>query len=315
MKNLVIITGPTAVGKTATSIELAKRINGEIISADSIQVYKHLDIGSAKITTEEMDGVKHYLIDVLEPTEEFNVSLFQKLCKDAMDEIYEKGKTPIIVGGTGFYIQSVIYDIKFEDTTADIEYRNELEALAKANGNEYVHNMLNEVDEESAKNIHPNNLKRVIRALEYYKETGMKISDHNKEQRENVSPYNFAYFVLNDDRDVLYERINKRVDIMIENGLEEEIKSLMAMGLNEDMLSMQGIGYKEMLDAYNGNISLEQAIEAIKQNSRNFAKRQITWFKREKQVSWINIKDFDYSKDKIVDYMINQLNDKNIIKF
>lgn len=215
MNNLVIITGPTAVGKTEISIELAKAINGEIISADSIQVYKYMDIGSAKIKKEEMQGIKHYLIDEFEPDDEFNVNVFQKLTKKYINEIYEKGKTPIIVGGTGFYIQSVLYDIDFDETEDNHEYRKTLEQIYKDKGVQYLYNMLKEVDEESAKAIHYNNVKRVIRALEYNHQTGKKISDHNKEQREYASPYNFKYFVLNDKRELLYSRINKRVDFMI----------------------------------------------------------------------------------------------------
>lgn len=219
MNKLVILTGPTAVGKTDLSIQLAKKINGEIISADSIQVYKGMDIGSAKITKEETDGIPHHLIDILEPKEEFNVHIFKKLATKVINDISSRGNIPIIVGGTGFYIQAVLYDINFDDTETDYEYREYLEQLAKDKGNAFLHDMLKEVDYESATVIHCNNLKRVIRALEYYKQTGKKISEHNEKERENKSPYNFAYFVLNDKRDKLYNRINQRVDIMFDNGL------------------------------------------------------------------------------------------------
>lgn len=311
MKNLVVITGPTAVGKTDISIKLAKEINGEIISADSIQVYKGLDIGSAKITEEDMDGVKHYLIDVLEPTDEFDIYTFKNLAKKAIDEIYTKGKIPIIVGGTGFYIQSVLYDIDFEETHVDMQYRKELEELVGLYGNEYIHKMLEDVDPEYAASIHPNNVKRVIRALEFYCENNIPLSEHNKEQKENESPYNFAYYVLNDDRDVLYERINKRVDKMFDDGLIDEVK---ALSLDESNQSMQGIGYKEVLEYLNGNVSLDECKELIKKNTRHFAKRQLTWFRHEKVVHMIDYRDFDRDIDKVLNYMLKDLKDKEIWK-
>ncbi len=311
MNDLVVITGPTAVGKTNISIELAKKINGEIISADSIQVYKGLDIGSAKITSEEMDGVKHYLIDVLDPTDEFDIYTFKKLAKEAIDDIYAKGKIPIIVGGTGFYIQSVLYDIDFEDTEVDMEYRKELEELAGLYGNDYIHKMLEDVDSEYAAGIHPNNLKRVIRALEFYHENNIPLSQHNSEQKSNESPYNFAYYVLNDDREVLYDRINKRVDKMFEQGLVDEVK---ALGLDESNQSMQGIGYKEVLEYLNGNISEDECKELIKKNTRHFAKRQLTWFRHEKVVEIIDYRDFNRDVDKVLSYMIDDLKDKKIWK-
>ena len=311
MKNLVVITGPTAVGKTDISIKLAKEINGEIISADSIQVYKDLNIGSAKITEDEMDGVKHYLIDVLEPTDDFDIYTFKQMAEDAIEEIYAKGKVPIIVGGTGFYIQSVLYDVDFEETEVDMEYRKELEELAKINGNEYVHKMLEEVDPEYAAGIHPNNLKRVIRALEFYHENNIPLSEHNAEQKENESPYNFAYYVLNDDREVLYDRINKRVDMMFEKGLLDEVKGL---GLDNTNQSMQGIGYKEVLEYLNGNLSLEETKELIKKNTRHFAKRQLTWFRHEKVVQMIDYRDFDRDVDKVLAFMLKDLEEKGIWK-
>ena len=311
MKNLVVITGPTAVGKTDISIKLAKEIDGEIISADSIQVYKGLDVGSAKITEEEMDGVKHYLIDVLDPNEEFDIYTFKKMAEEAIDEIYAKGKIPIIVGGTGFYIQSVLYDVDFEETHVDMQYRKELEELVGLYGNEYIHKMLEEVDPEYAAGIHPNNVKRVIRALEFYHENNMPLSEHNSEQKMNESPYNFAYYVLNDDREVLYDRINKRVDKMFDDGLVEEVKGL---GLDESNQSMQGIGYKEVLEYLNGNISEDECKELIKKNTRHFAKRQLTWFRHEKVVQMIDYRDFDRDIDKVLEYMLNDLKDKKIWK-
>ena len=307
MNKLVILTGPTAVGKTHLSIQLAKKINGEIISADSIQVYKGMDIGSAKITKEETDGIPHHLIDILEPKEEFNVHIFKKLATKAINDISSRGKIPIIVGGTGFYIQAVLYDINFDDTETDYEYREYLEQLAKDKGNAFLHNMLKEVDPESAAAIHCNNLKRVIRALEYYKQTGKKISEHNEKERENKSPYNFAYFVLNDKRDKLYNRINQRVDIMFDNGLLKEMETLIAKGYTRDLVSMQGIGYKELFNYFDGKTSLDETKELIKKNTRHFAKRQLTWFRREKDVTMLNIDEFNYDRLKVLNEMLNFL--------
>ena len=314
MKKLIVLTGPTAVGKTELSINLAKAVNGEIISADSIQVYKGMDIGSAKITPDEMQGINHYLIDILEPAEEFNIHLFKTLTLKAMDEIYAKDKIPIIVGGTGFYIQSVIYDIDFCDTEADNSYRESLETLAKNKGNLYLHEMLRKVDNKSADAIHPNNVKRVIRALEYYNQTGQPISEHNIVQKNNSSPYNFAYFVLNDKRELLYERINKRVDTMFENGLIQEVKELLNSGCNKDMVSMQGIGYKEVVEYLEGKLSLDETKELIKKNTRHFAKRQLTWFRREKEVNMININEFNYDKQLILENILNILKEKDIVE-
>lgn len=314
MKKLIVLTGPTAVGKTELSINLAKAVNGEIISADSIQVYKGMDIGSAKITSDEMQGINHYLIDILEPAEEFNIHLFKTLTLKAMDEIYAKDKIPIIVGGTGFYIQSVIYDIDFCDTEADNSYRESLETIAKNKGNLYLHEMLRKVDDKSANDIHPNNVKRVIRALEYYNQTGQPISEHNTVQKNNSSPYNFAYFVLNDKRELLYERINKRVDNMVENGLIQEVKELLNSGCNKDMVSMQGIGYKEVVEYLEGKLSLDETKELIKKNTRHFAKRQLTWFRREKEVDMINIDQFNYDKQLILENILNILKEKDIVE-
>lgn len=314
MKELVILTGPTAVGKTELSIKLAKKIGGEIISADSIQVYQGMDIGSAKITKEEMQGVPHYLIDVLKPTEEFNVHIFQTMAEKTISDIYNRGNIPIIVGGTGFYIQAVLYDIDFDETDDSHTYRTELEKITREKGNQYLHDMLKEVDPVSAQSIHFNNVKRVIRALEYYHDTGKTISSHNTRQRNRTSPYNFAYFVLNDKRELLYKRINKRVDIMLENGLVDEVKSLLDRGCNENMISMQGIGYKEVVNHINNNIPLEDTAELIKKNTRHFAKRQLTWFRREKDVTMIQMDEFDYNQEKILEEILMNLRKRNIIK-
>lgn len=312
-KPLVILTGPTAVGKTKASIGLAKAIGGEIISADSMQVYKQMDIGSAKIKPSEMDGIPHYLVDILEPDEEFHVVLFQQMAKQAIQKIYEKGKIPILVGGTGFYIQAVLYDIDFSENEKDTSYREELEKLAQIKGAEYLHDLLREVDEKSAQDIHANNVKRVIRALEYFHQTGEKISEHNEEQRKKVSPYNFSYFVLNDERAHLYERINLRVDQMINEGLVREVQSLKEKGYTRDMVSMQGLGYKEMLDYLDNKCSLEEAVEIIKRDTRHFAKRQITWFKRESDVTWIDKKEYDYNEERILKAMLQELKERGII--
>ena len=312
-KPLVILTGPTAVGKTKASIGLAKAIGGEIISADSMQVYKQMDIGSAKIKPSEMEGVPHYLVDILEPDEEFHVVLFQQMAKQAIQKIYEKGKIPILVGGTGFYIQAVLYDIDFSENEKDTSYREELEKLAQTKGAEYLHDLLREVDEKSAQDIHSNNVKRVIRALEYFHQTGEKISEHNEEQRKKVSPYNFSYFVLNDERAHLYEKINLRVDQMINEGLVSEVQSLKDKGYTRDMVSMQGLGYKEMLDYLDNKCSLEEAVEIIKRDTRHFAKRQITWFKRESDVTWIDKKEYEYNEERILKAMLQELKERGII--
>lgn len=306
-KPLIILTGPTAVGKTKASIGLAKAIGGEIISADSMQVYKEMDIGSAKIRPEEMDGVPHYLVDVLEPAEEFHVVRFQQMAKQAMEQIYANGHIPIVVGGTGFYIQALLYDIDFTENDGDHEYREQLEAYAEARGAEALHEKLREVDPASADTIHANNVKRVIRALEFYKQTGTKISEHNEKEREKESPYEFRYFVLNDDRKHLYDRINHRVDAMVEEGLLEEVKALKAKGYTKDMVSMQGLGYKEVLEYLDEEISLDEAIYKIKRDTRHFAKRQLTWFKREREVIWIDKQACNYDETLILDTMLKHM--------
>lgn len=285
-KPLIILSGPTAVGKTDLSIALAKEINGEIVSADSMQVYKYMDIGSAKVTQAEMQGIKHYLIDELLPNEEFNVVKFQQMAKDALQKIYAKGKIPIIVGGTGFYIQALLYDISFTDTKEDL-YREKWETYVHKNGKEALHKALSQVDPEYAKEVHENNVKKVVRALSFYDATGKKLSLHNKEERQRTSPYNYLYFVLTMNRELLYKRIDKRVDLMIDNGLLEEVKRLKNLGYTKDLTSMQGLGYKEVLDYLAGETTLNEAIYILKRDTRHFAKRQITWFKREKDIIYI----------------------------
>ncbi len=312
---LIILAGPTAVGKTDNSIRLAKAVNGEIISADSMQVYKRLDIGSAKIAPEEMQGIKHYLIDVLEPTEEFNIVRFQTMAKEAMAEIYAKGKIPILVGGTGFYIQSLLYDIEFkEEEEANTELREELQRFADEFGKEALHERLKAVDPESAEAIPAGNVKRIIRALEFYETHHEKISTHNAEQAEKESPYNYAFFVLTDNRKLLYERIEKRIDIMLEKGLIDEVKALQAEGLNRNYISMQGLGYKEILAYLEGEITLEEAVYILKRDTRHFAKRQITWFKREKDVKWLDKSEFGHNDDAVFEEMMMYLEMKGIIE-
>ena len=309
---LVILTGPTAVGKTDLSIKLAKAINGEIVSADSIQVYKKFNIGSAKITETEMQGVKHHLINVLEPHESFNVATFKEMAISAIEDIYSRGAIPIITGGTGFYIQALLYDINFEETEDD-GYRAYLENICNEKGASYLHNMLKDIDPESAQSIHENNSKRVIRALEYHHQTGKLMSKHNTTERAKESPYNFAYFVLNCNRATLYDRINKRVDIMLENGLVDEVRGLLEdYKLTPDMTSMQGLGYKEIYQHLVEGLSIKDAEYIIKRDTRHFAKRQLTWFKREKDVIWLD-KDILLTEEKILDYIINILKEKNII--
>ena len=304
---LVILTGPTAVGKTALSVKLAKAVDGAIISADSMQVYKGMDIGSAKVTPEEMGGIKHYLIDVLEPDEEFHVVRFQQMAKEAMEEIYSMGKIPILTGGTGFYIQSVLYDIDFTSQQEDTAYREALERIAREEGNHVLHERLRKVDPVSAEKIHANNVKRMIRALEFYEKTGIPISEHNEMEASKESPYDFCYFVLNDDRQKLYEKIEKRIDQMLEQGLVEEVKALKDRGFHKEMVSMQGLGYKEILEWLDGEISFEEAVYRIKRDTRHFAKRQLTWFRREKQVIWVEKEKFCYDDDKILAFMIQQI--------
>lgn len=310
---LIILTGPTAVGKTALSIGLAKAVDGEIISADSMQVYRKMNIGTAKIQQSEMQGVRHHLIDILDPGEDFNVVLFKKYALEAMKDIYSREKIPVVVGGTGFYIQALLYDINFEDNDNDMSYREELQTLAAEHGNSYIHDMLAGVDPESAEKIHENNVKRVIRALEFYKKTSMKISKHNEAESQKESPYNFEYFVLNDDRQKLYDRIDRRIDIMLADGLLDEVRSLVDEGYSRDLVSMQGLGYKEMIDYIQERYTLDEAVYTLKRDTRHFAKRQVTWFKREKQVTWVNKNEFDSEAD-ILSFMIERLREKEIIQ-
>ncbi|GFI42417.1 tRNA dimethylallyltransferase [Lachnospiraceae bacterium] len=303
-KPLVVLTGPTAVGKTKASLGLAKALGGEIISADSMQVYQYMNIGSAKIRTKEMQGVPHFLVDVLKPWEEFHVVRFQQMAKAALEGIYARRHIPIVVGGTGFYIQALLYDIDFSENDGDASYRQKLEQIAKERGERNLHERLKAIDPAAALKIHENNVKRVIRALEFYHQTGQRISEHNERERQKESPYQFVYFVLNDDRKRLYERIDDRVDQMLKEGLVDEVAALRDMGCTRDMVAMQGLGYKEIFAFLEGELSLDEAVYRLKRDTRHFAKRQITWFKREKEVIWINKDEYGYDEDRILHDMI-----------
>jgi tRNA dimethylallyltransferase len=286
-KKLLVLIGPTAVGKTNLSIELAKKYNGEIISGDSMQIYKGMDIGTAKIKPEEMDGIPHHLLDIKDPNESFSVAEFQQLVREKIDEVHNRGKLPMLVGGTGLYIQSVIYDYQFSEAVSDDEFRKNLEKLAEEQGNDVIHNMLKSVDPESAERIHANNLRRVIRALEIFHLTGKKMSEGQIEQERELL-YEVALIGLTMDREKLYDRINLRVDLMMKEGLLEEVKSLHDKGLREAQ-SIQAIGYKEIYEYLDGKVTYEQAIENLKQNSRRYAKRQLTWFRNKMQVEWFDV--------------------------
>jgi len=293
MKPLIVIAGPTACGKTAVSIELAKRIDGEIISADSMQVYKYMDIGTAKPTQDEMQGIRHYLIDELMPNEEYSVAVFAQMARQYAQEIYDKGKIPILVGGTGFYINAFINDTAFTTTTADPQFREQLYSLAQEQGNAAVYELLQKADPEACGTIHQNNLKRVIRALEFHAQTGQQISAHNREQRRKTGYYNTKFIILNMPREKLYRRIEERIDLMMEQGLADEVSMLLDRGYSPELTSMQGLGYKELVPYIQGKISKQQAIDTLKRDTRHFAKRQITWFKNQNEGLWIDIDEFD----------------------
>lgn len=310
---LVILAGPTAVGKSELSLKLAEKIGGEIISADSMQVYRGMDIGSAKLSPSQRQGIPHYLLDILDPEEEFHVVRFQELAKQAVSEIYGRGHIPILTGGTGFYIQALLYDVDFTDNTEDSSLRSDLEQLAADEGADALYKRLLAVDPKACEQIHKNNIKRVIRALEFYEQTGTPISEHNKQQRQNTSPYRYAYFVLNDERSRLYERIDRRVEFMLAQGLVEEVQQLAAKGCTRDMVSMQGLGYKEILDYLDGRCSLEEAAYLIKKNTRHFAKRQLTWFRRERDVIWLDKPQYNYEDDRILEKILDVLKERGIL--
>ncbi len=305
---LITLSGPTACGKTAVSVELAKLIDGEIISADSMQVYKYMDIGTAKVSREEMQGVRHYLIDELYPDEEFSVAVFQKMAKKALGEIYSRNKMPILVGGTGFYVNGLIYDNDFTPGEKNNAMRLELEKEAEEKGCAYVHDILRSLDPEYAETVHPNNVKRVIRAIEYIRDTGEKFSVYNAREKKRGPAYNVRSFILNMNRERLYERIEKRIDNMIEDGLVDEVRFLMEKYPQEGLISMKGLGYKEIIGYLKGEYSLEEAIYILKRDTRHFARRQLTWFRHQSDGIWINTDEFD-SPDAIASYIAEKTGD------
>lgn len=301
MSTVIVIVGPTASGKTSLSVKLAREINGEIISADSMQVYKYMDIGTAKPDNVEKDNIKHYLMDEVDPNEEFNVAKYQKLALNYIDEVLENSKIPIVVGGTGLYINSLLYNINFSETQTDWDFRENLKKEAEEKGNEFLHNKLKEVDIIAAQKINVNDIKRIIRALEVYNYTNKTISEHQEVSLAIPSKYKFIVFGLNMNREALYERINKRVDIMFEKGLINEVKRLRGMGYDIKTIAMQGIGYKEILSYLRGNLTLSEAVEIIKRESRRYAKRQLTWFRRNKEIIWLDLEIRD--EDEILKLM------------
>lgn len=310
-EKLFILVGPTAVGKTAVSVELARKLNGEIISADSMQIYKYMDIGTAKITKDEMKSVPHYMIDIISPDEAFSVSNYKDMTSEYITDISNRNKLPIVVGGTGLYINSLTYNLNFASVAPDEEIRMELEELGDSYGNEYLHNMLLKVDMESGNRISIKDRKRIIRALEIYRITGKTMTEYNKDFRNYNDDYELSMVCLTMDREKLYERVNKRVDIMIEQGLIEEVESILKMGYDKNLVSLQGIGYKEVIQYLDNVISLDEAIDKIKQGSRNYAKRQLTWFRRDNRIKWIDVDDFksvDELSNVIKDYALNSLN-------
>jgi tRNA dimethylallyltransferase len=339
-KKLTIISGPTAAGKSRLAVELAKRINGEVVSADSMQVYRHMDIGTAKITKDEMQGVPHHLIDCLEPDRDFNVFMFKELANAALEDIYSRGRHPVIAGGTGFYIQSVLYDIDFSkplpkgpsEVSADVtesifdnegradlkrlfelsekgelNLRSALETIAEKKGAHFLHGLLAGIDKKSAETIHENNIKRVIRAIEYYGETGEPISVHNESMRSKPSPYDFRYYCLFRPPSEIYSLIDKRVDKMMSEGLVEEVEELVRMGLTDKNISMQGLGYRQIYRYLAGELDLDEAVRQIKRDTRHFAKRQYTWFRRERDVRMLDFNDFDLDYDRAVDHILGDL--------
>ena len=287
IKDLIVITGPTASGKTALSVRLAKELGAEIVNADSMQIYKYMDIGTAKPTVEEREGVPHHLIDIVNPDELFSVARYCECAKAAIDDIHSRGKTAVMVGGTGLYVDSLVNNIQFSETEPDEEYRQLLETEAQERGNEYIYEKLKTIDPESAAKIAVQDTKRIIRALEVYHVTGKTITWHNEQSRSVPSPYNTTMFAISMDRDDLYDKINRRVDVMLELGLVDEVKKILEMGVDEKATSMQAIGYKEIVGYLKGEISLDEAADDIKQGSRRYAKRQLTWFRRNSNINWI----------------------------
>ena len=291
--NLLVLTGPTGIGKTAISIDIAKKLKGEIISADSMQIYRYMDIGTAKITLEEMDNIPHYMLNIVYPDEEFTVADFKNKAEKYIEKINKSGKLPILTGGTGLYLNSIVYELKFTKVEANEELRKEYDYLADMYGNQYIHDELYKVDAISANRININDRQRIIRALEIFYETGKPMSYYNKNFRKETEKYNLTMIGLTMDRAKLYSRINKRVDFMIEEGLIDEVRKLMDMGYSTELVSMQGIGYKEIISYLEGEAKLDETIEILKRNTRRYAKRQLTWFRRDNRIKWIDINQYD----------------------
>jgi len=309
----VVIAGPTASGKSSCAVALCHLTGGAVLSMDSMQIYRRMNIGTAKVTKEEMQGVRHYLIDILDPDEPCSISDFQQAADEALSECKTRGVLPVLAGGTGFYLHAVMYGNDFgEDTGADESLRESLMAFARENGAQALHERLAAADPAAAAQIHPNNIKRVIRALEYYKQTGKPISEHNQAERDRRPRLDFAGFLLTEDREKLYARINRRVDIMREAGLTEEVRTLLQEGLAPGATSLQAIGYKEIVTYLDGTCTEDAAYEAIKANSRHYAKRQLTWFKREPGLETIDIDQFDLDPEKIAGYMLERIREEGI---
>jgi len=306
LQKICILAGPTAVGKTEISLVLAKSLCGEIISADSAQVYKYMDIGTAKLKEEEMQGIRHYMIDEVTPDMDFSVAQFREKAELYIKDINDRGKLPIITGGTGLYINSLLNNLDFTDSISDEEYRKEMQETAQAKGNEYVHAMLEAVDPASYKRLHPNDLRRVIRALEVYKHTGRPISYFQEESRKQPPRYDFAYITLTMDRRKLYERIDQRVDKMMASGLVEEVEGLIKRGYGRELNSMQALGYKEIADYLHGLVTKDEAVRILKRDTRHYAKRQLTWFRGDKRVNWVDVDSF-FRKEVIVENIIRYI--------
>ena len=311
-KPLIVITGPTASGKTCLAVALAKQIGGEIISGDSMQVYQQMDIGTAKVREDEKKDVPHYMIDEFDPSKECSVAVFQRKVKDYINKIYHNGNIPIIVGGTGFYIRAITHDIEFKETNHDKSIRDKLMKQADKYGPAYLHDQLRQVDPVSAQNIHQNNVHRTVRALEYYKQTGQQISLHNEKEKKRQTPYNLIFFALNMDRQLLYSRINQRVDQMIKEGLVEEVRGLLDKGYSKDLTSMKGIGYKEFYPYFEQKESLDSCIETLKQNTRHYAKRQLTWLRHQADPIWIYVDQYNFNTNRILRLLLKHLEQSKI---
>lgn len=308
-RTVVVIAGPTASGKTDLAINLAMEANGEVVSADSMQIYRYMNIGTAKPAKNEMKGIPHHMIDIVEPDENYSVALFKKDAEKCIEDIISRGKLPIVAGGTGLYINSLIYNIKFGETVTDEDFRKRMRRIAETEGPKVLHEMLEKVDPESAAKIHYNNVKRVIRALEVYEYTKKPISQHQKESRTEPPRYRYLVFILNMDRERLYDRINRRVDRMLEAGLVDEVKMLLEMGYNPDSTALQGLGYKEIIRYLNNELPFEEAVRILKRDTRHFAKRQLTWFRAIKEAVWLEGGEENLEKNtkKIMEYLESKI--------